>query len=1393
MSDAGETSVVFERDTTDTSTDQTMMDGDVILNPGNYQVAASEQYPMEIRIDGTNFYQKSYTIKSMTGNNGWIKSADSQTYRYKISLQGLKANSYYTISVWGYAETVPGTGTYMYRNLGSYVAATTKLDPVKVEMAPATGSGSALGTYIYLGPANDETDPENYSTTLKSIKAVEVKLYLGATPSKDDSNRIGNKDEEIMAVSDRSQPGVPYTNVIASTYYGKKGRDTNLIYVDESTFGLTSASLTASQYCIKVSAIYDYTKYYPYDEDGENENIGKYANEIPFTEDSTTSLPISVVNRLPDFPNPQNNGVQATPIKYSDLQGLGIRYTANDKDQYQDDTIVGYTLQANYDNSGDMGQSVTYYAFTQADLNEYNAQTSLDRGDDVMSWREKQTSRTTPWMKLTLPIAAKSLMPPAVRILFMEPTDVIGANKNVADITGTLNDTEKAANQAAVNGVAAQYMDGSTQTFFAPGLERGWHYIFAYQTRLYYQGSYAYVYPNGYTGRFLSGQTLLNSGIQDTPKQKTVLTMSLDHNTLSNNLTEHNKGIGQVVWNYNYTDLDGSIPTGNDGGLFAAWNTLSEGSSSILDSSTTDSKTNTQGQVVINTAGSMAYKINMRQKLYQAGDRYSATDTEEPKEVEVSAVNHTYTRPIDERDLRDNVMNVTIPESNKGNVATFSFNFDNDISDQMTTRLTRLVIRACDSQGEVNGSAQSYDKFDGTNVDGHPYVTYDLSKAGAAGKQVTFKAQMYYDSGYMGIKELDQNNPDQVLALQNATTGRYIVWRYEYVGNNMYPLNQNNTKENAGWSEYKISTTAPTSDQDLKATTAWKLQNLHNQKPSGADPADYPDPVMNLKESAGGLMDVETRGLYPIIKRVDHKELPLLDTQNRTKYITIPSLTPSVSNWWMVAGLTTIDSTFTTNSYDMIQETTPKDPVTGKNMKSGRYVHMVVREVLNNGTISTSITQQVYLEMSQQDTAKTYRYTFEGLEPGKTYAVELWCMQAGSTDTNETLFWNTTSGAQGEAARKNITLYKEMKINDPAVTEIEYKSYMEKTLTLTYNMDLASGFEIQYSIGKKNSDGSETPLLDHAGVMDLMGYQLNENNEWVKKSNPNAKWTLGVNMMETLTFEPKANATVVPGGNYVIHIVAKDSHQAQLGEGKVNFTWPPLVDPTFYVESTTINDGNRLRISFNPVDTNKVIAGGQYYAVVWGPENQIVAIQKCDVQAGVQSLTVDVEQKYQGKSYKVSFYAVTDMTNTWKDGLDIGSIDDNHKDQAAAILKGMTPLYETVQKTLQSWGGRYSKVMFVFNSSRSLLVYMYDASGLENITKVEVTLYRDGKTRNYVVTKPTNKSLFDLIPGSAVNYQTVIPTEETEQGSYKILRANFYTSRSDTEPQFYESGDAVLQ
>ena len=595
----------------------------------------------------------------------------------------MKADSSYTISVWGYIEETPGSEIYIYRNLGSYVATTTALDTIQLEMA-AAGNGSALGAYIYLGPANDETDPNNYSTTLKSIKAVEVKLYLGATANDDDSNMVG---EPAIAVADNSQPGVPYTNYIASTYYGKKGREENRIYFDESTFGMTSASLTASQYCVKVSAIYDYTKYYPYD---NGENLSGYANEIPISKSSITSLTMNVTNRLPDFPNPQNNGVTATPIKYGDLNNLGITYKGSDAGKYQDDTIVGYRLQANYDNTGDLAKSVTYYAVTQADLNAYDADTNANRADDVTLWREAHTERTTPWMKLTYPVKKGSLAPSAIQVLFFDQNKVTSADASVADITENLTNTEIENNKNEDNGIAPKYINGSIPTFFATKLGRGWHYVFAYKTRLEYQGSTEYVYPNGYTGRFVAGQTLLNSGIQDTPKQQTTLEMSLKNNGLD----DATNSTGWAEWSYSYTDIDESIP--NEGGLFSAWDARSTGSSSILNAAHTND-TGSTGKVGVTTKGSFTYLINKRQLLYNTGDRFSDTDTNDPEVTEYNLVNHVYTRLIDTDVLADKQMQLVVPASNAGNIATFSFNFTTDIAKEMTSRLTLLKITAYDA------------------------------------------------------------------------------------------------------------------------------------------------------------------------------------------------------------------------------------------------------------------------------------------------------------------------------------------------------------------------------------------------------------------------------------------------------------------------------------------------------------------------------------------------------------------------------------------------------------------------------------------------------------------------------------------------------------------------
>lgn len=52
------------------------------------------------------------------------------------------------------------------------------------------------------------------------------------------------------------------------------------------------------------------------------------------------------------------------------MKQLGISYNQTALADYEDDTIVGYQLQANYDNTGNMAKSITYYAVTQADLND---------------------------------------------------------------------------------------------------------------------------------------------------------------------------------------------------------------------------------------------------------------------------------------------------------------------------------------------------------------------------------------------------------------------------------------------------------------------------------------------------------------------------------------------------------------------------------------------------------------------------------------------------------------------------------------------------------------------------------------------------------------------------------------------------------------------------------------------------------------------------------------------------------------------------------------------------------------------------------------------------------------------------------------------------------------
>lgn len=221
-----------------------------------------------------------------------------------------------------------------------------------------------------------------------------------------------------------------------------------------------------------------------------------------------------------------------------------------------------------------------------------------------------------------------------------------------------------------------------------------------------------------------------------------------------------------------------------------------------------------------------------------------------------------------------------------------------------------------------------------------------------------------------------------------------------------------------------------------------------------------------------------------------------------------------------------------------------------------------------------------------------------------------------------------------------------------------------------------------------------------------------------------------------------------------------------------------------------------LTIRFNPVDTYKVIAGGTYYVAVWDQDTVKYVggpytVPDADSNTASQITSISVDQLESNKSYKIAFYGESDLGNIKKNALNLGADADamkaslEHLKQTDTARLQEVTIYETTQSTLQSWGGRYSRASFGFNTSGSLMVYLFEASGLENITKIEVSLYSsaEGKSWTYTVTKPANGLLFNPVTGSTVNYQATIPTEITKSGSYQITRANFYTT--GTEPAFY--------
>lgn len=315
--------------------------GSLVINTENASILVDDVgHPLILTVEapGDYLYEKQYTDKEIRIEKGQISITPV--------LEGLKKASQYKFTVSGYVDLKDGT--YNSANpekkvIGSYVISTAPAESIKANWKNSADSGTSIG--VYFSAVNDNSaKPATYEMDTSS--RIVFNLYEGSDYSK---KLIGTYPLEDKNSNRHESEFVNGTD--HKIYNQDQDPDFNGLLLTEKSFGLTSGALSAYTYTIEVEGLYDYTVSLVNDPT----NISGYTNKIPV---KNNEFVVTKRNAPPDLPK-QNEGVKVYPITNLDAASWG-----GVKDNYlADDVVVGYRLEATYDNSAKLGRTINFYVF----------------------------------------------------------------------------------------------------------------------------------------------------------------------------------------------------------------------------------------------------------------------------------------------------------------------------------------------------------------------------------------------------------------------------------------------------------------------------------------------------------------------------------------------------------------------------------------------------------------------------------------------------------------------------------------------------------------------------------------------------------------------------------------------------------------------------------------------------------------------------------------------------------------------------------------------------------------------------------------------------------------------------------------------------------------------
>lgn len=1157
--------VTFELESSASAGEFNQIKGDIIINLANASssLTIAPDKPLELLIYADQVYDQKISVGEQDSPVRYdpddsknlytvtVTQTTSQT-RIHLDLQKLYKNTTYTVTLVGYLDLGDGNRDTVKRTIGTVSLRTPNTVGLTAQWPDGTNTSSALNKVLKLTPDTAEEEARrSYAVQELQKGRLTLELY--------DGTGVGKVRVATTNIVD--------ADVLAEIYTGSGH------LITEADFG--NIKLTPNQnYTLVVTAVADKT--------ARTDGLG-YVNTFDEVENNEWLLVAGATP--PELLSDSAGGVKVTPIYNKDAASYGASKNA----ALPDTALIGYKLQANYDNVQRLASSVTYYA--QEYRQYYNALVRSQR-DPI----GRNGDGAPMLLTMTRKITTGSDTLPAVAVLF-------GGTKTASD------------DAAVYRNGAYVYYAGEPQTLAGSldsGMGRGYRYVFSYTAKYSPSGDLSdetalntYPYDHGdYEGAKNTvgagtehGQTvgigvayILNSGMCEAPRIDPTI-----HSYLYEAKGAYDaaggivdKTNGTAVIHYTYEDIDGTI--------------VDTGPDSDRTKISWEQAGGLNGEQVINKdRGADA------DGWYQVSIPYTVTgQSEQMLEPQMTITRYALDYSVIMREL-------TGASSDSGDNETFYLCFvplEHDYAGKFETSgyqsAVRLKVVKYEDQNYIRFELQSgtgstaanelYSRayllrvtFTATDRSVPPVTVLLPLSADANGpyarmstarlvdfvdKEYKMEAAILYDTGRQGWKIASNKNAEAALQFITDSNGNFGLDTYVSSASGGQSVTPSGALGKLNLSLSEIRKTV--------SDNARRLLRQNFMTGTDSSRSYYVYAGHYGVDVGAGSTKPDAEGRYVVPKKNGTYTLEFVDSDTDR----LDSMTPTVEGVEVITG----------SNWVTFRDTFNIVGVTQAEKESGKYIlHISVYEDKDaaNG-LYTATKGSVEIEIDPatgKPTANESGYTIDGLTQGMTYWYAVW-MKVNGRDV-----------ILMDAETTMPAVYSFATISGVRITQsgsIVYNNtgYYAKTLKMNYTVSSYVNLRAKYDIFATVEEveaANGTPLYDHA--------HLNANHFYAVDA-PDG-FTLnrgsGANTVQ-LNLEPRPErSSLQPGRTYYLKITVYEKDGSVIGSDSWPFTIPAVGNYGAYVYAPQAsNDSVTFQVTLNDAQYSFMTppgvtgAGGRY-------------------------------------------------------------------------------------------------------------------------------------------------------------------------------------------------------